>query len=77
MYRLSVHIEPTKINGRDVTTLSFHGMKSNQIDSKLGEVRSKYKIQKHKSGPKMDQEMYHVSFDVSTNPNKKRKNGKK
>ena len=76
MYRLSVHIEPVTINNRQVTTLSFHGMKANQVDSKLGEVRNKYKIQKYPSGPKKDQEMYNLSFDVSTNPNKKRKNGK-
>ena len=76
MYRLSVHIEPVTINNRQVTTLSFHGMKANQVDSKLGEVRNKYKIQKYTSGPKKDQEMYNLSFDVSTNPNKKRKNGK-
>jgi hypothetical protein len=75
MYRLSVHIEPVTINNRQVTTLSFHGMKANQVDSKLGEVRNKYKIQKYPSGPKKDQEMYNLSFDVSTNPNKKRKNG--
>ena len=75
MYRLSVHIEPVTINNRQVTTLSFHGIKANQVDSKLGEVRNKYKIQKYPSGPKKDQEMYNLSFDVSTNPNKKRKNG--
>lgn len=76
MYRLSVHIEPVTILNRQVTTLSFHGMKANQIDGKLGEVRNKYKIQKYASGPKMEQEMYTLSFDVSNNPNKKRKNGK-
>ena len=76
MYRLSVHIEPVTILNRQVTTLSFHGMKVNQIDGKLGEVRNKYKIQKYASGPKMEQEMYTLSFDVSNNPNKKRKNGK-
>ncbi len=75
MYRLSVHIEPVTILNRQVTTLSFHGIKANQVDSKLGEIRNKYKIQKHKSGPKIEQEMYTLSFDVSTNPNKKRKNG--
>ena len=76
MYRVSVHIEPVTILNRQVTTLSFHGMKANQIDGKLGEVRNKYKIQKYASGPKMEQEMYTLSFDVSNNPNKKRKNGK-
>ena len=76
MYRLSVHIEPVTILNRQVTTLSFHGMKANQIDGKLGEVRNKYKIQKYASGPKMEQEMYTLSFDVSNNPNKKRKIGK-
>ena len=29
MYRLSVHIEPVTILNRQVTTLSFHGMKVN------------------------------------------------
>ena len=76
MYRLSVHIEPVTILNRQVTTLSFHGIKANQVDSKLGEVRNKYNIQKYASGPKRDQEMYNLSFDVSTNPNKKGKNGK-